>query len=134
MKSICSIRSSDEPVPEEVSPKSESSSWTTARDPSSETSRDPSRSTTFWLCWSLSERLGKLFPLHYLLPNWCINDVLFNAIVVFVKNIPSSFNLIFNSREHPSSRMYNGSDLLENSPGCRTLRGFVVGVGKIGVD
>ena len=51
-------RSSAEPVPEEVSPKSESSSWTTLPDPSSETSRAPSESTTSLPCWSLSERPG----------------------------------------------------------------------------
>ena len=59
---ICSMihRSSVVPVPEEVSLRSESSSWTTARDPLSETSRDPSRLMTSWLFWSPRGRLGEL--------------------------------------------------------------------------
>lgn len=52
-------RSSDEPVPEEVSLRSELSLWTTARDQLSETSRDPSRLMTFWLFWSPRGRLGE---------------------------------------------------------------------------
>lgn len=54
-------RSSAEPAPEVVSPRSESNSWTTLTDPSSETSRAPCESMTFWRFWSLSERLGEFF-------------------------------------------------------------------------
>lgn len=63
-------RSSAELVPEVVSPRSESNSWTTLTDPSSETSRAPCESMTFWRFWSLSERLGEfffsVFPSSYL--------------------------------------------------------------------
>ena len=40
-------------------------SWTTLRDPLSETSRAPSRLTTSWPCWNLNEKLGMCF-----LPIW----------------------------------------------------------------
>lgn len=58
-------RSSAELVPEVVSPRSESNSWTTLTDPSSETSRAPCESMTFWRFWSLSERLGEFFSLFF---------------------------------------------------------------------
>jgi hypothetical protein len=58
LTSFPSFRSWAEPVPEVVSPRSESNSWTTLRDPSSETSRAPSRLTTSWPCWNLNEKLG----------------------------------------------------------------------------
>ena len=62
-------RSWAEPVLEVVSPRSESNSWTTPRDPLSETSRAPSRLTTSWLCWNPNERLGEWrFWLHLARP------------------------------------------------------------------
>lgn len=63
-----SSRFSVEPDPEEESPRSESSSLTTLRDPSSETSRVPFERTTSSLSSSPSERLGAFPPFHPLPP------------------------------------------------------------------